>query len=145
MVPAAIITSGVSIFQGVQSLLGGSSDPERLAANQRAYDAAIQGDDNALEYLRARSIQNSNVSVPGYGTVSGWATATARADAAAKYQQAKQVREVNGIAQEAGAQVQNLAGRQGFAIIPTDQAKLAVMVVGFLLLVVALGWLRKRS
>ncbi len=124
-----IISAGVSIFQGAQTLLGGSGDADRLAANQRAYDAAIQGDDNALLYLKARSLQGVFTNVPGYGQISGWATDTARADAAAKYQQAVQVRQVNGVAQRVGAQVQDLAGAAGYAIIPTTQAEVVRYVV----------------
>jgi hypothetical protein len=133
----AIITAGVSIFQGAQTLLGGSGDADRLAANQKAYDAAVTGDDNALLYLKARSQQNVFTNVPGYGSVSGWATATARADAAAKYEQAKQARAVNAVAQSAGAEVQDLAGRAGYAIIPKTQAELVRWVV--IAAVVAVG------
>jgi hypothetical protein len=133
----AIITAGVSIFQGAQTLLGGAGDADRLAANQKAYDAAVAGDDNALLYLKARSQQGVFTNVPGYGSISGWATATARADAAAKYAQAQQARAVNAVAQQAGAEVQDLAGRAGYAIIPTTQAEFVRWVV--LAAVVALG------
>jgi hypothetical protein len=127
------ITGAVAVVTGIRDLFGGSSDAERLDANQMAYDRAIAGDDSALEYLRARSIQGSNVNIGG-PVVSGWATASARADAGAKYRQALEVRKVNNVAQQAGAQVQNLAGQAGFAIVP--QSEIWRMLVGLAIVAV---------
>lgn len=145
MAIAAAITSGVSILQGIQSLSGGAGDAPRLAANQAAFDLAIQGNDNALQYLQARSVKDVIQNVPGYGSIGGWATDTARADAAAKYQQALQVRKVDAVAQNAGAQVQTIAQKTGNTIVPLTQAELlrygAILLV---LVVVAFVALRKR-
>jgi hypothetical protein len=70
-----------------------SKDPERLAANQRAYAAALAGDRNGILYLQGRSGTMGAVNVPGPlglpdtpGSVSGWAGTVARPDAIMKLQ-----------------------------------------------------------
>lgn len=88
----------VSLFSGEQSasLAGGihATDLERLAKNLAAYTLAVVGDNDALQYLRARSGRFGTIpvaAIPGVNAtadaaLNGWATENAREDAYAKYQ-----------------------------------------------------------
>jgi hypothetical protein len=71
----------------------GMDESERLRRNAVAEQLARQRDNNALNYLRARSNYIPSFTVPKGapyepegGVVSGWATASARTDAAQRYQ-----------------------------------------------------------
>ena len=73
------------------SLLHGSKEPDRIAANQKAETLALAGNAAALEFLRCRSVQNVVCgNIPGYGDIGGWATDTARADAQRRYDNVRQ-------------------------------------------------------
>lgn len=75
-----------SFIQQMGSLLHGSKEPDRIAANQKAETLALAGNAAALEFLRCRSVQNVVCgNIPGYGDIGGWATDTARADALKRY------------------------------------------------------------
>lgn len=86
LIPTAL--AGVSIIGG---LFSDSKDPGRLASNQAAYSDALAGDKSALQYLKARSGQYGllDISPPWKGDpvspLGGWATSTAKQDAATKY------------------------------------------------------------
>jgi len=123
MYPA--ITAGISIIQGAQTLLGGGgSAPGDLEKNQAAYNLAVAGDKNALQYLHARSIQGPSAysNVPGYGTIHGYATERARNDAGAKYQQAVQVLDALGVAEDT---VQTGLNAAGYSLVPATRAEMA--------------------
>jgi hypothetical protein len=71
----------------------GMDESERLRRNAVAEQLARQWDNNALNYLRARSNYIPSFTVPKGapyepegGVVSGWATASARTDAAQRHQ-----------------------------------------------------------
>lgn len=86
------IAGAASFIDDVGGLLSGSKEPERLAENQQAYALALQGDANALAYLRQRTGQYGTAVVPGWNNnqpTGGWATASAKADAQSKYTLAK--------------------------------------------------------
>jgi hypothetical protein len=83
---APIIAAAPSFIQAMGPLLGGSKEPDRIAANQKAETLALAGNAAALEFLRCRSVQNVVCgNIPGYGDIGGWATETARADALKRY------------------------------------------------------------
>lgn len=139
----AIIAAGVGIAQGVQTLSGGSGkDPDRLAANAAAYAKALGGDRNAATFLKQRTGQYGVVNVPSYGEVGGWATATARADAVAKWEALQQTATIQtGIATVTSGvvdRVEQVTGRKIVALTPTQWAMLALggvalVVVGMML------------
>lgn len=86
---APIIAAAPSFIQAMGPLLGGSKEPERIAANQKAETLAIAGNAAALEFLRCRSVQGVVCgNLPGYGDIGGWATQTARDDAGRRYNNA---------------------------------------------------------
>lgn len=90
------VANPLNILTGAVSSLFGSNpkDAGRLRSNSEAYSDAVVGDRSALTYLKARSLQTGTIPVepPWHGDpispAGGWATNTAKADAAAKYQQA---------------------------------------------------------
>ena len=88
----------VALFSGIEAgALGtGLVDVERKAKNLAAYALAIAGDNNALQWLRARSGRYGTIPVdviPGVQPVAdsalnGWSSEPARDDAFSKYQDA---------------------------------------------------------
>jgi len=84
----------VGAIEGVlSSLAGDTKDPLRLQMNQNAYQAALGGNIDALQYLKGRSGNFGTVDCGSYrdqtqtsSQCGGWATATAEKDALAKYQ-----------------------------------------------------------
>ena len=82
-----IATSAISLVGKLTGgLFGDAKDPQRLAQNTAWYQAAVAGDRTALQHLA----DMSGISPPG-ASGSGWATTTAQADAANKYNQAVSV------------------------------------------------------
>ncbi len=124
-----ILSATSGIISGVTSLLGDSKDPERFQRNQAAYDLAIQGDPNALLFLRQRTGQYGIVNVPGYGETGGWATATAKADALTKYNAAKAYLAADNVAATAGDTIQGIAQTTGNTIVPGTKQEIALWVV----------------
>jgi hypothetical protein len=74
---------GGIIGGAIGGLFKGSKDPERLQANQEAYQRAMQGDRSAFDFLLAKSPKNQ-------GGQGGWATDKAQQDAWNKYKAAVQ-------------------------------------------------------
>lgn len=72
-------------------LTGHSKEPERIQANNLAYQTARflgPAGDAALKFLEARKDDTGQLfNVPGVGQIGGWATDSARNDAEAKYDQ----------------------------------------------------------
>lgn len=103
------ITTGVSFIQSAVSLLhGDTKDPQRFAKNAQAYQAALQGDQNAAMFLDYRSGAHDpqTAMIPGYGEVGGWATGTAKADARAKFQQLSVAQTAGGLGSQIGNAIQ---------------------------------------
>jgi hypothetical protein len=146
MFPA--ITAIVPILQGAQGLLGGNAqDAERIAANERAYDAAVNsGDRAALLFLRQRTGDYGVVEVPGYGSIGGWATDYAKTHARQKYSQALGVLKLDEVAAAAGEFVQGAAQATGNTILPGTKQELAVWsVVGIaVIFLIAFMVMRRR-
>jgi hypothetical protein len=140
----AFITSAVSIVQGVQGIASGNAqDAERIAANERAYESAIAGDRAALAFLKQRTGDYGIASVPGYGSIGGWATDYAKNHARERYNAALQVLQIEGVAQTAGGLIQGVAQGTGNTILPGTKGELAlwagvavvaVFVVAFVLM-----------
>lgn len=89
------IASGAT---AIQNLFHGK-DGERQAATDAAYERAVNGDANALAFLRQRTGLYGTEVVPGYENntpVGGWATAAMRDYARQKYEAAKQVLGIGG-------------------------------------------------
>ncbi len=88
-----------SVIGGISSIFGGSNpkDPGRIAANTKAFNQAISGNDGpfygtdgsladqlgGLHFLKVHSVMND--------ADGGWATQVATTDAMKKYQQAQQI------------------------------------------------------
>jgi hypothetical protein len=88
-----------SVIGGISSIFGGSNpkDPGRIAANTRAFNQAISGNDGVfysaegtvadplggLHFLKVHSVMND--------ADGGWATKVATDDAMKKYKQAQQI------------------------------------------------------
>lgn len=120
MALAVAIAAASQVATGIQSLSGGNAkDGERLAANLTAYNRALGGDVNALAFLKQRTGNYGVATVPGYGEIAGWATATAKADAQAKYAALTTAGAVNTAIQSAGETVRETANAAGYDIVPT--------------------------
>lgn len=120
MALAVAIAAASQIASGVQQISGGNAkDSERLAANLTAYNRAVAGDANARDFLKQRTGDFGVATVPGYGEVGGWATATAKADAKAKYAALTTAATVTGAIASAGETVRETANAAGYDIVPT--------------------------
>lgn len=100
---AGSAVSGVPVVGDIAGALGGiisglESHPDdksrRLPANAKAFSLALAGDGNALKFLgqRGKLLPGAYLTEPAVldevpGIIGPWATETARADAAGKYQQ----------------------------------------------------------
>jgi hypothetical protein len=109
VIPVAAIGGAISAIGGIFG--GGGPDEKdlnRMAANTRAYEAAINGDANALLFLKHRTGRFGihPGPIPGWepGAVGGWATDTAKKDAGTKYDAAISQR-TSYVAQQTGSGV----------------------------------------
>lgn len=134
----------IAAIQGAAAL-GGSlqglfdpKDAERRQKTDDAYNRALNGDVNALAFLKQRTGEYGTVYVPGYGEVGGWATAEAKAYAKVKYQAALAVGSAQGQVQELIADVapvvQTAAREAGYEILPQWVVWAGVAVVAYLVL-----------
>ena len=117
------------------SSLGHPKDAERFAANADAFARAQAGDSAALEFLKYRSGRFGQTSIPGYGTVGGWATDAAKTDAYAKYTAALTRQQIGGTVAAVGQAANEQLGQAGYQIVPkleTWQMVAIVAVVGYL-------------
>lgn len=100
--PIGIITSGAAVAGNIidfgKNLFAKNRDPGRLAANERYYKLALQGDEDALEFLKARSGQFGLIDVEGQGKIEGWGSEKAKADAFTKYEDARKAMEARAAA-----------------------------------------------
>lgn len=146
--PVAIAT-GVGILQDVNTLFSGK-DGERMAANAAAFEAAKQGDENALMFLRQRSGNYGTTLVPGYGEIGGWATAEAKADASAKFQQVNALRNIESATGDLADKAQDVAQGLGVTIVPGKKGQISmtlvigVVVVAVVVLVAVKAFSKKR-
>src|SRR5689334_8461421 len=84
--------TAVQTGETLANTFSNKKDPERFAANENAYKAAIGGGDHyALDFLKYRSgkFGSGPTSLPGWYSdsvgIGGWATPEARDDAFGKY------------------------------------------------------------
>lgn len=141
----AFISGAVAVVQGAQTLAGGNSkDGDRLAANQRAYEAAVAGDSNALAFLKQRTGQYGVAYVSGYGEIGGWATEVAKADARQKYAQALQVRQASAVAAQIPGAVQEVAQATGNTVVPFTIKEMVTWAVIAVVVIVAARFLMQQ-
>ena len=118
-----------TLIQAAQGL-GNPKDAERFAANADALARAQSGDANALAFLKQRTGDHGIAFIPGYGEVGGWATASAKADAKAKYAVALARQSVTGAVASAGAAANEALGTAGYQIVPKLETWQVLAIVG---------------
>ena len=134
----------IAAIQGAAAI-GGSlqgifdpKDAERRQKTDEAYNRAIQGDVNALAFLKQRTGEYGEQYVQGYGSIAGWATGEAKTYARVKYDAARAVLATNGqvqnIIDQAAPVVQEAAREAGYEILPQWVVWGAVAVVAYLVL-----------
>lgn len=113
----AAVAAVPTVVQTLSSIRN-PKDAERFAANAAAFARAQAGDTAALTFLKYRSGRFGETQVPGYGTVGGWATDSAKADAYAKYTAAATRQAVGGTVEQLGEQANEALGTVGYQIVP---------------------------
>jgi hypothetical protein len=83
---ANLVQTGIGLIGDVVHAIHRNKDPGRLRTNEQMFERAMNGDTEALEFLRAHSVVSHNGSV-------GWGSQEAATDAHAKYMEAKAVQD----------------------------------------------------
>lgn len=83
------IAGGISLVNTATALFKDPKDAERFAKIDAAYALAVQGNENALAYLKQATGQFGVVYVPGYGNTGGFASPEAKQYALVKWNAAK--------------------------------------------------------
>jgi len=143
----AYVTAAVSVIQGVTSLTGGSKEADRLKSNEAAYQAAINGDGNALLFLKQRSGMYGTAFVTGYGSIGGWATQSAKDDARVKYNAALGALDGQQTVADIGSGIQDIVQATGHTIVPGTKSNVTLYLVagGALIAVLAVVAARKKA
>jgi hypothetical protein len=124
----AFITSAASLWSSASDLIGGKDD-DRKRANEAAYQAALNGDANALLFLKQRTGLYGTAFVPGYGSIGGWATDPAKEDARQKYNAATAALQGQEFVAGAGSLIQGAAQATGHTIVPGTKDNVATFLI----------------
>lgn len=127
----SFISSAATLFSSARDLIGGGDEPNRIRANDSAYQSALNGDPNALLFLKQRTGDFGIKFVPGYGEIGGWATDSAQRDARTKYEAALLALDGQQAAGALGGRVQDIAQQTGHTIVPGTKTNVTmVLIVG---------------
>ena len=133
----AAIQGAAAIGGTLQSLFD-PKDAERRAKTDAAYNLAVQGDVNALAFLKQRTGKYGEQYIPGYGQVGGWATTESKTYAQVKYDAARAVTnagaQVEQFVQDVAPVAQAAAREAGYEIVPQWVVWAGVAVVAYLVL-----------
>lgn len=139
------VQAATAVWGVVSSVFDGKDD-DRKRANEAAYQAALNGDANALLFLKQRTGNYGTAFVPGYGSIGGWATAEAKADAQQKYSAALAALDAQQSVAGFGSTVQGIAQQTGHTIVPGTKENVTLILVagGAIIAVLAVAAARRK-